>query len=156
MPASPATQAPKRSHLLAGITIPARTFSLLTRPQQSGPAARPRRAAILLLGELLPWLLVMGMAVLSVVRGAFYGFVDDGPYDDSWGGPTRAGAWLAHFGVGLVSLFVAAVALIGLGALRTRLERPAYGEKAPRWAAAVAIFLLIFSVYLLGAWIAQI
>lgn len=69
------------------------------------------------------------------------------------GGPTRAGAWLAHFGVGLVSLFVAA---IGLGALRTRLERPAYGEKAPRWAAAVAIFLLIFSVYPLGAWIAQV
>ena len=109
-----------------------------------------------MLGELLPWVIVMGASVLSVVRGAFYGFVDDGPYDDAWGGPTRAGAWLAHFGIGLVVLCCAAVVLIGLGALRVRLERPAYGENAPRWAVAIAIFLLVFSIYLLGAWIAQI
>ena len=149
-----------RTHFVGGLTLPAGIYALLAGRASAAPpacaAGRPRRAAVLLLGELLPWVMVIGAAVLSVVRGAFYGFVDDGPYDDSWGGPTRAGAWLAHFGVGLLTLSVAALMLVGLGALRARLERPAYGDKAPRWAVTLAVFLLIFSVYLLGAWIAQI
>lgn len=138
------------------MTIPAGIYALFFGGRAHRPDGRPRLAGTLLLGELLPWVMVMGAAVLSVVRGAFYGFVDHGPYDDSWGGPTRAGAWFAHFGIGLAVLCVAAFALVGLGALRTRLERPACGDKAPRWAVTLAVFLLVFSVYLLGAWIAQI
>lgn len=113
-------------------------YTLFTRPASlTSPAARPRRAAILMLGELLPWVIVMGACALSVVRGALYGVVDPGPYDHSWGGPTLAGAWLAHFGIGIVVLCLAALAPIGLGALRERLELPAHGVKAPRWAATV-------------------
>lgn len=153
-----ARQSAARSLLFEGATIPAGIYALLIgrTADSANTAGKPRVAGALLLGTLLPWLMVMGAAVLSVVRGAFYGFVDHGPYDDSWGGPTRAGAWLAHFGIGLIVLCVVAVILVGLGALRTRLERPAYGDKAPRWAVAVGVVLLIFSVYLLGAWIAQI
>lgn len=147
-----------RSLLVSGLTIPARIYALLIRRtrRRANTAGRPRMAGTLLAGELLAWVIVVGASVLAVVRGAFYGFVDHGPYDDSWGGPTRAGAWLAHFGVGLLVLCSAAIVLMGLGALRNRLERPAYGEKVPRWAVALAVFLLIASAYLFGAWIAQI
>src|SRR5262249_25928813 len=48
-------------------------------------------------------LLPVGLEVFFVVRGVLYGVVDQGPYDNAWGGPTRAGAWLAHFGIGLLS-----------------------------------------------------
>jgi hypothetical protein len=58
----------------------------------------------ILLGTLA--LLPVGLEVFFVGRGVLYGVVDQGPYDHAWGGPTRAGAWLAHFGIGL--LFAAA------------------------------------------------
>jgi len=51
-------------------------------------------------------LLPVGLEVFFVARGVLYGVIDQGPYDNAWGGPTRAGAWLAHFGIGL--LFAAA------------------------------------------------
>ncbi|GAA2958752.1 MULTISPECIES: NUDIX domain-containing protein [Streptomyces] len=42
-------------------------------------------------------LVLAALFVLAVARGALYGFVGQGPYDTSWGGPSRAGAWLVHF-----------------------------------------------------------
>ena len=162
VPTPLAQRSPLYAHLLAGLTIPGRISALFrgrtpeaVSSDHSRPA-RPRRAAMLMLGELLPWLIVFGAMVLSLVRGVFYGLVDHGPYDDSWGGPTLAGAWAAHIAVGLLTIAVGAAAVVGLGALRTRIERPAYGQSTPRWAYVVGVFLLIFSVYLLGAWIAQI
>src|SRR5690348_15933314 len=44
----------------------------------------------LLLGLLA--LIPLGVEVAFVARGIFYGWVDHGPYDTSWGGPTRGGA----------------------------------------------------------------
>ena len=40
--------------------------------------------------------MLWGLVTLLVARGLFYGLIDDGPYDTSWGGPTLAGAWAAH------------------------------------------------------------
>ena len=45
-------------------------------------------------------LLPVGLEVFFVVLGVLYGVIDQGPYGSAWGGPTRAGAWLAHFGIG--------------------------------------------------------
>ncbi|MEK8109082.1 hypothetical protein NKG94_38650 [Micromonospora sp. M12] len=67
---------------------------LLGMPPTAAPDRRPGTAAVLghallslLLGALA--LLPLGVELLMVLRGVFYGLVDSGPYDNSWGGPTR-------------------------------------------------------------------
>jgi hypothetical protein len=59
-------------------------------------------------------LIPVGAEVLCVARGLCYGLVDRGPYNHSWGGPTLAGAWAAHFAV---SLPLVALGLLVLGLL---------------------------------------
>src|SRR5918993_1700321 len=75
----------------------------------------PAVGATVLLGVLS--LIPLGGGVLAVLRGALYGLVDHGPYDDSWGGPTRAGAWLAHAAVAVPLAVAALVALAALAGL---------------------------------------
>ncbi|WP_369201181.1 hypothetical protein [Streptomyces sp. PU-14G] len=76
-------------------------------------------------------LLLVGMLVLFVARGVLYGFVDDGPYDTSWGGPSRAGAWLAHFAVGCPVAVAATGLLYGLAGLHRRMTAPCGASAAP-------------------------
>ncbi|MEU9857555.1 hypothetical protein [Streptomyces sp. NPDC047974] len=73
------------------------------------PAAEARRpgAGRLLVHALVcvplgPVALVpVGVEVLFALRGVLHPLVESGPYDHSWGGPTLAGAWAAHFFIGL-------------------------------------------------------
>ncbi|MFD8808566.1 hypothetical protein [Streptomyces sp. NPDC059597] len=102
-------------------------------------------------------LVLVGTEVLVIARGALYGLVDQGPYDHSWGGPTRAGAWLAHF---LISLPVVAG---GLGLLwfvaylHDRLgARFVRGERTGAWALPVALLLSAGAVVFVVAWTHQL
>ena len=69
-----------------------------------GRPQRARRLAHAGMGILLGTLslLPVGLEAFFVVRGVLYGVIDQGPYGNAWGGPTRAGAWLAHLGIGLL------------------------------------------------------
>jgi hypothetical protein len=105
-----------------------------------GPAA-PLLAAHAVLTVLLgalAWVLA-GVLALAVTRGPFYGLVADGPYDDAWGGPTLAGAWLAHFAVSVPLAAVATTLLYGLTCLHHRTTGPLRGVRRPRWALPVAL-----------------
>ncbi|WP_018548729.1 hypothetical protein [Streptomyces sp. LaPpAH-108] len=100
---------------------------------------------------------LVGMELLVIARGALYGFVDQGPYDHSWGGPTRTGAWLAHF---LLSLPVVAGGL-GLlwfiAGLDDRLgARFVRGERTGAWALPVALLLSAGAVVFVIAWTHQL
>lgn len=118
-------------------------------------------------------LLVAGHAVLSVVlgvvalipfgvllafvfRGVFYGLVDHGPYNNSWGGPSRAGAWLAHFLIGLPMAAAALLVLAGIAALHARLTTMLTGRRPAPWVLAVALVLPLPAVVLFIAWLHQI
>ncbi|WP_433218169.1 hypothetical protein ACQP00_11735 [Dactylosporangium sp. CS-047395] len=98
-------------------------------------------------------LVPLGFVVVFVLRGVLYGVVDPGPYDHSWGGPSRAGAWAVHFLVGIPVLGVGLGGLWGLRALHRRLRAARNGERAPWWllpavgavALAVAGFLVAWS-----------
>lgn len=79
----------------------------------------------------LPALVLAGVLVLAVVRGPFYGLVDHGPYDDSRGGPGRAGAWLAHAAAAVPFAAASAALLCGLAALHSRMTAPLRGEPEP-------------------------
>lgn len=127
------------------------------RPGSARPGATRLLAyAVLtvLLGA-LAWVLA-GALVLSVARGLFYGFVDDGPYDDSWGGPSRAGAWLAHFAVGTPFAFVAAGLLYGVSALRLRLTAPLRGDRRARWVLPVVLLAGAAGALFVVAWVRQL
>ncbi|MFD6282064.1 hypothetical protein ACFWFI_41890 [Streptomyces sp. NPDC060209] len=106
--------------------------------------------ATVLLGALS--LVLAAVLLLAVARGAFYGLVDQGPYDHSWGGPGKAGAWLAHFAVATPCAFAAVAGLYGVARLQERLTAPLRGERRPGWvlpavlvcSAAGALFVVAF------------
>ncbi|MER5202591.1 hypothetical protein [Streptomyces sp. NPDC002825] len=101
-------------------------------------------------------LIPVGIEVLFVLRGVFYGLVDQGPYDHSWGGPTMAGAWIVHFLVGLP--FAAA----GLGALRlldrlhSRLAGRLWGRRVGAGPVLALLACAVAGVVLVDAWVHQL
>ncbi|MFE0762163.1 hypothetical protein [Streptomyces smyrnaeus] len=115
---------------LGGQTKAARR-ALRARPQAGAGRVLVHAVLTVLLGVLA--LIPVAVLTLLIARGPFYGFVDSGPYDDSWGGPSKAGAWLAHFGVSLPLAAVAIGLLYGLAALHRRMTAPLRGERRPVW-----------------------
>lgn len=156
--------------LLALVTAPlggpvARWRSLRTRllglPPTAAPGRRPGTVAVLghavlslLLGVVA--LLPLGVELLMVLRGVLYGLVDSGPYDNSWGGPTRAGAWLAHFLVGLPLAAAGLAALIGIAAVHQRLTAGLDGEPRPPWLIPTTLLMASAGALLFVAWTHQI
>src|SRR4051794_24904367 len=80
-------------------------YCALLVPKAFGQFRSPGRALISLLLGLVA-LVPLALEVNSVARGVLYGIVDRGPYDNAWGGPSRAGAWIVHL---LISIPVAGV-----------------------------------------------
>jgi hypothetical protein len=86
--------------------VAAASAALIGRTEMAGRRLRagtcPPGNGRVLLGPLWSVLLgavvalAVGLEVLFVAWGVLYGLVDPGPYNNSWGGPSRVGAWLAH------------------------------------------------------------
>jgi hypothetical protein len=121
----------------------------------AGRVAATRRAVVgLVLGALA--IVPLGVLVLFVARGVLYGIVVDGPYDTSWGGPTRAGAWAAHFLVGVPLAGLALFALSGLAGLHGRWSRLIDGERGNRWVVPVTGLIVAAAGLLVWAWTRQL
>ncbi|MEV4823742.1 hypothetical protein [Micromonospora sp. NPDC049274] len=134
---------------------------LLGAPPTPAPGRRPSPVAVLghgLLSLLLGFvaLLPLGVQLLLVLRGVLYGIVDRGPYDHSWGGPSRAGAWLAHFLVGLPMAAAGLAALIGIAAVHQRLTRRLDGERSPAWLLPTTLLIAVAGALFFVAWLHQI
>ncbi|GGO12338.1 NUDIX hydrolase [Micromonospora parathelypteridis] len=134
---------------------------LLGKSPTPAPARRPGRLAVLghallslLLGALA--LLPIGVGLLVVLRGALYGVVVSGPYVGAWGGPTRGGAWLAHFLIGLPFAAAGLAALIGIAAMHQRLTRRLDGERGSRWLIPTMLLMALAGALLFVAWTHQI
>jgi hypothetical protein len=132
---------------------------LLGRP--SVPSGRPATVAVV--GHALASVLLgvaavpaLGTQVLMVVRGVLYGFVDRGPYATSWGGPTRAGAWVVHFLVGVPFTVAGLAALVGIAAAHQRLTRALDGGRLAGWVVPVTLVLAVLAVVLIVAWTRQL
>ncbi|MFD7137709.1 hypothetical protein [Streptomyces sp. NPDC059894] len=102
-------------------------------------------------------LVAVGVELLFIARGVLYGLVDQGPYDTSWGGPTRAGAWVAHFAVGL-PIAVAAMALLwSIAGINDRLgARLVRGERIGVWVLPTALLACAGGAVFVVAWLHQI
>jgi hypothetical protein len=101
-------------------------------------------------------LIPLSIVVLVVLRGLLYGLVDPGPYANAWGGPTRAGAWLAHAAIGLPLGVAALLALRLLAGLHRRLVARLTGRPAPAWTIPVTLLVAVAGVALITAWTRQI
>jgi hypothetical protein len=101
-------------------------------------------------------LVPLGIELLSLLRGLLYGLVDRGPYDNSWGGPSMAGAWLAHFAVGIPFTSLAALALAGIAAMHQRLTAALTGQRRAPWLVPLAVVVPLPAIVLFIAWLHQI
>ena len=101
-------------------------------------------------------LIPVGVEILFVLRGVFYGLVDHGPYDHSWGGPTAGGAWLAHFGIGLPCAVAGVIVLWLLNRLHARLAGGMWGRRVGLWAVLVTVAACVGGVALMITWIHQL
>ncbi|MGC4866778.1 hypothetical protein ACLQ3B_15245 [Micromonospora sp. DT53] len=134
---------------------------LLGMPPTAVPGRRPGTVAVLghallsvLVGAVA--LLPLGVELLVVLRGVLYGLVDSGPYVGAWGGPTRAGAWLAHFLIGLPMAAAGLAALIGIAAVHQRLTRRLDGERGPVWLYPTVLLMAVAGALLFVGWTRQI
>jgi hypothetical protein len=148
-----------RAGTAAGWWLKLRERILGASPQR--PIRRVRGGAVLghaLLSALLgvAALVPLGVELLMLLRGLLYGLVDRGPYDHSWGGPSLAGAWLAHFAVGVPFTVVAALALVGLAAVHQRLTAALAGQRRAPWLVPVALLAPLPAVVFFIAWLHQI
>lgn len=142
-----------------------RTWRRLARFQGSPDPIRLRRPGIvgallsglmsLALG-LLGWFLVM-ILVIAVVRGPFFGFVEDGPFGPAtWGGPTMAGAWAVHAGVAVPVIVALPFVLRGLGSLQAAAIRRIYGSETSHLVPPATILLATAGAFLFYAWTQQL
>ncbi|MFD3745542.1 hypothetical protein [Nocardia sp. NPDC058633] len=104
---------------------------------------------------LLGWFLAV-LSVLVLVRGLAYPLVAADGYQNSWGGPSLAGAWATHavLGVLIAPLFGGMIAVFGR--LQLRLTRTVLGGDRSWWAIPAAVVLAAFGGLFLVAWVRQI
>lgn len=123
------------------------------RPQQ--PQSQPGRlfgyGVLTSAMGMVSWFLVVLLG-MAVVRGAFYGFVEDGPFGPgTWGGPTKAGAWAAHAAIS-VPIVVALLAVFrGIHALHLALTR-----RAGWWVLPATISVCVAGMALIWSWLQQL
>lgn len=96
------------------------------------------------------------MEGLFITRSVLYGLVDSGPYTESWGGPTLAGAWLAHFLVGIPLAGAGLLALAGIAAIHQRLSRALDAERVAAWLIPVALIICLLGGLFFVAWLQQL
>lgn len=141
------------------------TWRKLARFQGSADPIRLRRPGVagsvlsalvsLVLG-LLSWFLLM-MLVIAVVRGPFYGFVENGPFGpETWGGPTKAGAWAVHAAIAIPIIVVIPFLLRGLALLQAASIRQLYGSATSRLVLPATILLAIGGAAFFYSWTQQI
>ncbi|MFC7549755.1 hypothetical protein [Plantactinospora sp. GCM10030261] len=122
------------------------------RPGWSRTATHTALSLLLGATALIP----VGLVLLFVSRGVLYGVVDPGPYDTAWGGPSRGGAWLAHFLVG-VPIMAAGLAFGALVVeVHRRLTAALTGRPTGRWVVPVALLLALVGATFVVAWTRQI
>jgi hypothetical protein len=146
---------------LAGAALPVSSAVALVTVPRRPAGARPGRWAAsghAAVGLALGVVAVIPLAAVAlfVARGVLYGIVVAGPYDTSWGGPTRTGAWIAHFLVGLGLAVLSLFALSGLAGLYTRWGRLLAGERGQRWVVPVTALVVVTTGLLVWAWTRQL
>ncbi|MGH3566803.1 MAG: hypothetical protein ACRDRH_12370 [Pseudonocardia sp.] len=137
---------------LARRTIGHRTGDLNCAPGRVWLAGHAVMSVLL---GLVGWMLI-AIVGLMVARGALYGFVDAGPYDQAWGGPTLGGAWITHFAVSLPILAASMLLAVGVTGLHRRTTRRLEGTRAPWWVVPIVFMACAAAALFFIAWSRQV
>ncbi|MGW6278690.1 hypothetical protein [Kribbella sp. NPDC055071] len=141
-------------------TLAAKRWQRLSRPRHPEQSATSEASPARVLGDgvissvlgLLSWFLVM-LVVTAVVRGPFWGFVEHGPVEaGTWGGPSRAGAWVAHGIIAVPSIGVLLLVLWGISALHAALVR----RTRARWVLPATIAVAAGGLMFFWSWLQQL
>ncbi|MFI5706291.1 hypothetical protein [Kribbella sp. NPDC051620] len=109
----------------------------------------------LVLGLLSCFLLML--LVTAVVRGPFYGLVEDGPVGPgTWGGPTKAGAWAVHAAISIPIIGILPFILRGLALLQAASIRRLYGSATSRLVLPATILLALAGTAFFYSWTRQL
>ena len=73
--------------------------------------------------NLVSFALIAAAWSIVVTRGFLYPFFAGNNLEDSWGGPTLAGAWLVHWLIGLPMVAAVAAVLVPITRAQARLVR---------------------------------
>jgi hypothetical protein len=73
-----------------------------------------------------------------------------------WGGPSLAGAWLAHLVISIPLAIAGLLALAGVAAVHRRVSRPLYGGRVPAWTVAVTVLAAALPALFVVGWVRQI
>ncbi|MRH90628.1 hypothetical protein GFY24_24840 [Nocardia sp. SYP-A9097] len=103
---------------------------------------------------LLSWFALF-LALVGALRGVAYPLIAAHDYQNSWGGPTLAGAWAVHglLGVGLLPLWI--LLLAGFGAVQRLLTARLLGRLGPWWPIPAAVVLSAAGALFFIAWLHQ-
>ncbi|MGZ0152808.1 hypothetical protein ACXJJ3_37520 [Kribbella sp. WER1] len=97
-------------------------------------------------------LFLLFLTVLAVVRGPFWGLVEHGPVGPgTWGGPTRAGAWVTHGLLALPCVVAFLFVLRGIAALQTLLV-----QGTRKWVLPASIAVAAGTLAFFWAWLQQV
>ncbi|MEV0298492.1 hypothetical protein [Nocardia sp. NPDC050710] len=137
------------------LRVPRRLLGVRITPRELTPGRVTAHSGLGAASGLVAWFLAF-LAVVAAVRGIAYPLVAANDYENSWGGPTLAGAWVVHalLGVGLLPAWTAVLA--GLGAIQVRLAGRLLGRAGPPWPVPVSVLLAAGGVVLFIAWLDQI
>ncbi|MEU6481089.1 hypothetical protein ABZ858_30310 [Streptomyces sp. NPDC047017] len=95
------------------------------------------------------------LAVQGLINATLYPLVDAHDYQHSWGGPTLAGAWLAHIAVALPCELAALGILRGLTAA-DQASKPTPSRQRPWWPPVLSVAAVLMTVVLLYTWWQQL
>ncbi|MGI5404788.1 hypothetical protein ACQEVG_36070 [Streptomyces sp. CA-135486] len=146
---------PAQSCVWRGITLlPVSAARLMRTVLRGHFAAVP--VALLGMGlGLVAWFIIL-ISTQAAVNGALYPLLDAHDYQNSWGGPTLAGAWAAHAALAVPILVAAVWLLRGLVALGSYNQESSTGARSHRWSRPLAILLAVAGAVLFVGWINQL
>ncbi|WP_327139496.1 hypothetical protein [Nocardia sp. NBC_01327] len=103
---------------------------------------------------LLSWFAVV-LAVVALLRGAFYPLIAGNDLENSWGGPSLAGTWAVHaaLGVGLFPLW--SLPLAAFGIVQRGLSQRLLSRTGPWWPLPVSLLLFAGGAAFFIAWLHQ-
>ncbi|MFD9220283.1 hypothetical protein ACFWDI_09775 [Streptomyces sp. NPDC060064] len=146
---------PGRSWVWRGITLLPVSATRFMRAVSRGRLADAPTA---LLGTglgLLAWFIIL-ISTQAAVNGALYPLLDAHDYQNSWGGPTLAGAWAAHAALAVPILVAAVWLLRGLVVLGSDDQEPSTGSRSHWWSRPLALLLAAAGAVLFVGWINQL
>lgn len=125
--------------------------SALLLPRTATAVARGRWRALPLVPLGVLALLAVLLSTLNEIRVLLIYPITDDVTDDTWGGPTMAGAWAVHAVLGLVLLPVLIGVMAGIRALATRLD-----AGPGRWVLPAVLVADLITVAFLVAFVRQL